>query len=168
MNKIMRGIQSYLGKVGFNRLKNSPQFIKRNVMDICVSSAYSIISGYCVVVEKASLLVLLLNGLCMCRIILKNTMEDSRMMTRIKKAANNPNLKLEIEVGKYHYFWKSLVQITAGMLIALCWVIMSFDMSSRMVKALTIVVIGFIFLDDLESMCINMFEADVEFIVSKP
>lgn len=167
MDNIIRGIQSYLKKAGFNRLEDVPQFVKRNVMDILASLAYSIISGICVVIDEASLLVLFLNGLCMCRIILRNTMENSRIMAKMEKTLKNPDLSFEIAVGKYHYFIKSVVQLTMGTIVALCAVVMSFDMSTLLVKILTIVVIISIFLDDFESMCINMFQADVVLIVKK-
>lgn len=168
MSSITRKIRGYLSKVGFNKLESTPQYVKRNCVDILASFAYSMISAYCVIKEEASLLVLFLNGLCMCRIILKNTIESSKMNSKVNAALKQYlDLNVEIVAGKYHYFRKSLVQISVGTVAALCLVAMGFAMNVLVAKALTVLIIFMIFLDDAESSCINLYNAEEEFIIKK-
>lgn len=168
MNSITRRIRGYLGKAGFNKLESAPQYVKRNCVDILASFAYSMISVFCVIKDEASLVVLFLNGLCMCRIILKNTIESSKMNSKINtELKNHPDLNVEIDPGKYHYFHKSLAQIAVGAVAALCLVTMGFAMSAPVAKALTILIIVMIFLDDAESVCINLFNAEKKLIIKK-
>lgn len=158
--KILRnGVRKYLSIAGFNKMSENSCYLKRNHIDILASFLYSSISIGCVICDEASLLVLFLNGLCMARVIVKNTIKSSELTDAIRE-----ELKLDKQVvlGRYYYFIKALMQVSISFMVAIIVVAMGFDTSLAMVKAPTIVIIVFIFLDDLENMWINLYEAYID------
>lgn len=155
-------IKKYLRKVGFNRLEDEPRNLIYHSIDIIASFVYALISGVCVADEKASLLVLFLNGICLFRIISKNMGESSKTTFVIREALKNEhNINSEVFVGNY-YSYISLVEIVICAFAVIAMISMGFDMKVVYVKISTIVVIAFVFLDDLSSGCINLYNAGVK------
>lgn len=162
MKGLGREIRKYLKNAGFNVQSERPQYLVRNIMDIVVAFIYSMISIGCVINDEASILVLFLNILCMCRTILRNTIKSSEMTDTIRKIMESEDLEQKA-IGKYHYYHKGLVQITLGVTILLIMIPMNFNvMEEIIVKLLTYVIIGMIFLDDLENTCVSIFGAYIE------
>lgn len=161
MDVLDKAMRWYLSQVGFNILLERKKYLKRNLFDIATSTVYSTISMICLIKDKASILVLILNGLCMARIILKNTIKSSEL-TDILREKNNHKL-----VGKYHYFHKGMVQITFCTFSLIVMIAMSFNMDEVLIKVLTALIIVLIWLDDLESACITMWGAEINPLVNE-
>lgn len=180
MGTLEKGARRYLDKAGFNRLSDKPLYIKRNFADIAAAFLYSGISIICIARDTASMLVLVLNGLCMLRTILKNTIKSSEttdyVRKKLKKKSENEKDGLnekpeknkaenevdEKAVGKYYYHIKAAVQIAIGAMIFFVMVLSGVDLTSRLLKGLTCLVIIIIFFDDLAEMCISIFHAEIE------
>lgn len=155
-------VQKYLRIAGFTKIENKSQYLLRNLGDIAASLAYAVISGVFVIHDETSLLVLLLNGLCISRIILKNAMESSRITFIMRQALEKEtNLNAKMITGN-HYYHKSLAQIMLFAVSAIVVIGVGFDTKIVYVKILTILIIAIIFLDDLDSMCINLYNADID------
>ena len=155
-------VKKYLRKVGFNKMEEEPRYVKRYIITIFASFAYAMISMACVVHDKASALVLFLNGICIFRIILKNTIESSDIISVFqKKIKRGPNLNVEIVKGN-HYLYRSLIQIPICAISAISMITAGFDTKIIYVKALTIIIICLVFEDDLNSSCINLYNAGIE------
>lgn len=162
MKALGRGIRRYLKWIGFNKQVDKPQYLLRNIMDIIAAFLYSVISINCIKNDEASMVVLFLNLLCMCRTILKNTVKSSEMTDSIKELLCLEDLEQKV-IGKYHYYHKGMVQITVGVVILLIMIPLNFNIKEELlIKWLTYIIIAMIFFDDLENACVSIFHAYIE------
>ena len=155
----------YLKRVGFNRCGKNKKYIKRNGLDNIASLMYSAISLVCMWNGTASLLVLFLNSLCFIRTILKNTMKSSEITDVIKEHLGENNIKNEV-IGKYYYFFKAVIQLTVLVLFTIILVLMNFDLTEKIIKLFTSIIIVMIYIDDFENMLIDIYDASIEPIIS--
>ena len=161
MNIIENAVRWYMNKARFNVLSDKVRYLKRNMADMFAAVIYSTISIICVVIDEASFVVLFLNGLCLLRIIMKNTMKSSEMTEELRKGLTTQSSMNNV-IGKYHYHTKSVAQISIGLISAIIIIVMSFDTSELLTKLLTVLVIVMVCLDDVESVCINIWDAKID------
>lgn len=163
IDKLKKLIRWYLSKVGF-KLADKTTYLKRNIADILVAFVYSALSIGCVIADKASLLVFFMNDLCMCRIIIKNTIESSKLTDVLKERLEDDGLSDYISVknfGKFHFYIKGCVQVVIAALSLLLMFLIWFDTSILITKVFTCFLILFVWLDDLESACVNIWSAEI-------
>lgn len=160
VGKVKKGLQWYLSKVGF-KLSSNTRYLKRNLTDIVLSFVYSAISVGCVVMDKASLLVFFLNSLCMCRVIIRNTIESSKLTNILNKelqdeTSNQSVTSNNMNLGKFYPYRKGIGQIVITAFSHIVIIIAFYDASMLIPKFLTSTLIIFVWLDDVECSLVNM------------
>lgn len=161
MSIIDKAVTNYLNYIGFDILLERKKYLKRNVIDYIVATVYFVISMICLAIDKASLVVLLLNSLCLVRVIIKNAVKSSELTERLEEKCGHKM------TGKYHYFHKAVVQFTLCAVSAIIVVAMNFNTDEILIRILTGMIIILVWLDDLESAFINVLGAEIEPWVNK-
>lgn len=170
MNTVEKIGRNYLKMVGFKWKAEKPKYFKRNLAEVLLSFLYFLISFICVIIDEASILVFVLNALCLSRIILKNSMLSSSTTDYIKEKLAEKNLSDSEKtpnnaIGKYYYFHKGIIQLTLLGFSVIILIFMNLNTSSILIKGLTFFTMLLVFLDDLDSMFVNTFDAYIDPIV---
>lgn len=146
-------LEKYLRKIGFITCKY--EYKACHGVDIFIVFLYYIISAGTIIHDFGSIIVLILNILCLVRAVLRNSMESARTTRRIKADRNVKNEYIE----KYHYFHKALVEIVIFAYALLLLIYLNFSFEEFLTKLSAIVVIIITCLDDIETIIIDMLGA---------
>jgi len=161
MSIIDKAVTSYLNHAGFDIFPERRKYLKRYVIDYTVATVYSALSMICLIIDKATLIVLLLNSLCLVRVIIKNAIKSSELTDWLEKNCGHRM------TGKYHYFHNAVAQFTLCVVAAIIVIVMNCNTDKILIRILTGMIIIFVWLDDLESALINVLGAEIVPLVNK-
>lgn len=142
---------------GFTEMEFYPKYTKRNTLDFFMSLAYFVVSSYCVCWDEASLIVLMLNGFCLCKKIIKNSIQSSKMTEMIR---GETNLQKE-STGKYFFFMAAAVELAIGTLGGVLFILLWFETNIIITKAVSILMLFVVFCDDVVDILINTYQASI-------
>ncbi len=144
----------YLKKSGFNIYNEKPIGAKLFMVDTICLILYSVLTIRGVIIEEASILILILNTLCFIRGFIKNCIENKKFTILLKERKDvsrcNP---------KYHHYLKALVQIVILVIVFVLLIVSRFDMSDLANKSLVVIMILCVIIDELDQGVISVFGA---------
>lgn len=144
----------------FNEIASTPNHRVLYTLDFLACSVYYILSIICIGIEKASCIVLFLNGLCLLRKILKNIIEGSKITNMINEAVN---LAIQI-TAKSYYRRMGLGQTVAGG-VTFLYFCFSQNISSLGIKVFSITFICLVYIDDLIDILTCAYDAHIKPII---
>lgn len=148
----------YLEYVGF-ALEDRARFQSRLIIDMGVAFIYSFVSIFLIWKQNTTLVVLILNVLCLTRSMIGNTISASEITLRAHKT------DIEAKLERNSHFHKKSIALAVAWVFLLTFIISSFIdqiVFSSPVKAYASLTLIIVLLDDWERDFVNMYNAVIK------
>lgn len=156
MRKVSNKCSNYLIWANFTLGRDTPRYKKRLYVDALLAIAYAIISVVLIWLQKADMIVLGLNIICLLRVLIQNTISASEV-TELKRKAGIQ----EKHEGNSHYHIKECVICVVFSITVVFWGALFIEPSNLFTKLLATIAILIVCCNDCENIVIYAYDASI-------
>ncbi len=151
--------KQHLQLLGFILEREKARFRGLLFFDVIVALIYSGCSIYLIAKQKADLIVLGLNILCLLRATINNAIKSSEITNKYKTA----DIAQKVKNFSYYHI-KTAVLASFFVSDVIVWVVLSSEPNNitELIKILTYIAIGLVWLNDWENASVYAYSADIK------